>query len=258
MSRLLANYNDFVTFEFGPQELWGGPIFHDGIDIVGEDEEGNHLIDDVLCHTAGIVIEAEFDEGRGNHICVQTAPGVYMTYNHLRQIGWAVGDAIPQGAEIGTMWNSGNCTGYHLHFGINDHGEWIDPAPYLESDYTGAEPTPAPTPKDCDVVRTEYVDVLNRMPDESGFANYTQYLANGGTPEGMEAALRSSEEYASLPKVNEALVYFTIKCYWIILGRMPESLGVLQGWCTGENTLENKIAIFNAIWLSEEASAKRG
>lgn len=256
MSRLLATYDDYITFEFGNQILQENPIFHDGIDIVGDTHQEWRALDEIKAHTAGVVIEAEYDDGRGNHILIQTDPDTVMTYNHLESMYVGVGETVEQGQTIGYMGATGGCTGAHLHFGIFHNGEWIDPYPYLNADFGKVAPV-QPSEYDCDVTRVLYVDVLGRMPDESGFANYTNYLVKGGTPEGMRECLKASEEYANKPMVNPNLFYFTAKCYSIILGRMAESVEVLEQWAAGEDSLENKIAIFNAIWLSEEAEARR-
>lgn len=259
MSRLLVNYDNYITFEYGEQILQGNPIFHDGIDIVGETYQGWHDFDEIKAHTAGTVIEADYDDGRGNHICIQTSNDTYMTYNHLNTMYVGVGQWVEQGQVIGYMGATGGCTGGHLHWGINYNGEWIDPTPYLENDFY-IEPDIRPTADEhmCDEVRVAYVDVLDRMPDESGFGNYTNFLANGRTVEEMYSCLMNSEEYANKVKPDLAGLYFVIKCYSIILGRMPESLEVAIGWIPRDNSIDAKIETFNGIWLSDEAKNRRG
>lgn len=256
MSRLLRDYDNKITFDYGEQVLWGSPIFHDGIDIVGETHQGWGALDEIICHTAGTVVESEYDDGRGLHVCIDCGNGVIMTYNHLETTELSVGQYVEQGDYIGFMGATGNCTGAHLHFGIMDNEVWVDPTPFLERDYD-IHNTSDITPEMCDQTRVAYVDCLDRMPDESGFDNYTRYLANGGTVEGMYQALMGSEEYENKLKVNTNDLYFVIKCYNIILGRIPESLEVAINWLPEDDSIESKIKTFNGIWLSPEAEARR-
>ena len=63
-----------------------------------------------------------------------------MVYYHLKEKPpLQKGEAIAQGQIIGCMGRTGNCTGAHLHFGIREMGKWIDPAPFLEENYTPVE-----------------------------------------------------------------------------------------------------------------------
>ena len=41
------------------------------------------------------------------------------------------GQSVSMGQVIGYEGNTGNSTGCHLHFAINDHGIWENPRVYL-------------------------------------------------------------------------------------------------------------------------------
>jgi murein DD-endopeptidase MepM/ murein hydrolase activator NlpD len=58
----------------------------------------------------------------GNQVIVQIAPGVWAFYAHLQpgSVAVEVGDQVVTGQLIGTLGNSGNSIGPHLHFGLID------------------------------------------------------------------------------------------------------------------------------------------
>ena len=58
----------------------------------------------------------------GNHVVIQTAPGVYVALAHLRQgsLTVAVDDQIEAGHPLGQCGNSGNSTEPHLHLQAMD------------------------------------------------------------------------------------------------------------------------------------------
>lgn len=45
-----------------------------------------------------------------------------------------LGDIVEEGAKLGTdvVRTTGNSTGLHLHFGIYNGSEYVDPTPYLQ------------------------------------------------------------------------------------------------------------------------------
>ena len=58
--------------------------------------------------------------------------GVQSWYWHLRaQVIVSPGQVVSRGQVIGYEGNTGNSTGCHLHFAINDHGIWENPRVYL-------------------------------------------------------------------------------------------------------------------------------
>lgn len=223
MSRLLATYDNYISFEFGNQILQGNPIFHDGIDLVGETYQGWHALDEIKCHTAGTVIEADYDDGRGNHLCIAVADNVYMTYNHLESMYVGVGDYVNQGQVIGYMGATGGCTGAHLHWGINDNGEWVDPTDYLETDYVKGDANMTRQEKEI-ITHSCYVETLGRPADPSGLDAYCGIIPDNADYFGYDRNiinndLRGSDEY----KRN-----FIRKCYNVFLGREPENEEVID------------------------------
>jgi hypothetical protein len=94
---------------------------------------------DVVAATAGTVVAVRDDmpeetpsqptvavrqpyDYAGNHVVIQMAPTVWVTYAHLQtsSIGVAVGDQVTAGQLLGRLGNTGNSTGPHLHFQLAD------------------------------------------------------------------------------------------------------------------------------------------
>lgn len=166
MSRLLQNYPNRITLEFGDTELQGQPYYHNGIDIVGEAGWTYGALDYIIAHSSGRIIEVGYEEsGRGYYTIVDIGNGVHMEYCHLDDNIWMVDEYIEQGDVIGYMGNSGNCTGAHLHFAINDNGEYVNPEPFLDCDYERVivDDIPVvPTP----VQPTDELEMLDTLIDQ--------------------------------------------------------------------------------------------
>lgn len=144
-NRFFPNYGDvLITSRFGMRTLRGVTRMHNGIDLVAKAPGGGGAVDRITAHTGGKVIASGYDASAGYLLKLQTAPNVVMVYYHLReQSPFQVGDMVNTGAVIGYMGQSGNVTGAHLHFGIQDNGVWVDPEPWLERNYDGSQTVPA-------------------------------------------------------------------------------------------------------------------
>jgi len=73
----------------------------------------------------------------GKTVIVQSSDGMKFIYGHLSEFNVKSGDYVKQGDLIGLSGNTGNVFGsgggYHLDFSVkNEHGQFIDPAPYIE------------------------------------------------------------------------------------------------------------------------------
>nr|WP_315020517.1 M23 family metallopeptidase [uncultured Aminipila sp.] len=113
------------------------PVFgitraHNGVDISGLNAMGSPVvaIDD------GVVISVNLNGGeRGINIRIQHNVGddVWISrYQHLSVASAAVGQKVTKGTLIGTVGNSGICTGPHLHLELTYNGVLIDPLPLIK------------------------------------------------------------------------------------------------------------------------------
>lgn len=138
-TRLLKTFNEvIVTSPFGirTDPNSGKQKMHNGIDIVGTDDGVTGYADDVKCHTGGNVIAVGYDETIGNFIKIMVEDGSVMVYYHLKnKPNYEIAQYVKTGEVIGRIGKTGNATGKHLHFGIKKNGKWIDPEPYLNTDY---------------------------------------------------------------------------------------------------------------------------
>lgn len=108
-----------ITSQYG---MRGGRL-HRGIDIWNA-EEGHTPI---KAAASGVVTRAGYDGNYGNLIVIDHGGGWSTYYAHLRVIQVSKGQTVASGAQIGYMGQSGNATGYHLHFEVRENGENMNP-----------------------------------------------------------------------------------------------------------------------------------
>lgn len=137
-NRFFPNYDTYkITDKYGERIIFGSKSFHHGIDLVAKTSNGGSMTDYIMAHTGGTVALVGYNDSIGNYIYIQTAPNVQMVYFHFRdKLDFKVGDKIQKGQILGYMGATGQVTGPHLHWGIMVNGEWIDPEPYLDKDYS--------------------------------------------------------------------------------------------------------------------------
>ena len=138
-NRFFPNHDTYkITSRFGTRTLNGVTKMHNGIDLVARTATGGSATDHITAHTGGTVCDVGFNSSAGNYVKIRTSDDVIMVYYHLREASpLKTGDTVDQGGILGYMGSTGNSTGAHLHFGIQSGGQWIDPEPYLDSDYPG-------------------------------------------------------------------------------------------------------------------------
>lgn len=65
--------------------------------------------------------------GYGNLVIIDNGAGLQEYYGHMSGFAIDDGQSVKKGDVIGYVGSTGNSTGPHLHFGVMQNGEWIDP-----------------------------------------------------------------------------------------------------------------------------------
>ncbi|MCB0053589.1 MAG: M23 family metallopeptidase, partial [Caldilinea sp.] len=107
------------------QGYWGG---HPAVDIAG------WLGAPVTAADGGYVVLAGggWNSGYGNYVIVDHGNGFTTLYAHLNSIFVSPGETVSKGQQVGTMGNTGNSTGPHLHFEIRYSDVPYNPSSYLK------------------------------------------------------------------------------------------------------------------------------
>ncbi len=106
------------------QPFWSG---HRALDI------GAWTGTPILAADSGYVIAARtgWNFGYGNMVMIDHGNGYVTLYGHMNSIFVRQGENVAKGEQIGTVGNTGNSTGPHLHFEIRYQGVPRNPMPFL-------------------------------------------------------------------------------------------------------------------------------
>lgn len=151
MSRVLKTGQNQTTQGYGNG--------HGGIDLVKNYNE----LDTIVAHSPGTVTYVQTGYGNapgssddasyGNLVKIRHTNGYYTLYAHLASVSVKNGDSVTKGQTIGTMGNSGNSYGAHLHWEVRNTSDVrIDPTPYINADLPG--------------LKTESEDEINMTKEE--------------------------------------------------------------------------------------------
>ena len=100
--------------------------FHEGIDI-----DGNYGAP--ICAAGyGVVTMAGYQGAWGNVVLISHGFGYVSKYAHNASLLVKKGDKVERGQIIARLGSTGRATGAHLHFGIAQNGQWIDPLKVLK------------------------------------------------------------------------------------------------------------------------------
>ena len=122
-----ANISSAFGWRIHP--ISGQEKFHNGVDIALP--TGTNI---GSC-SKGVVIKSYYSQSAGNYIVIEDESGYRCHYMHLNERYVSVGDVVNYGDVIGTVGNTGNSTGPHLHLGVeNEDHKWINPI-FVVSNY---------------------------------------------------------------------------------------------------------------------------
>ena len=99
---------------------------HEGVDIIS----ANNAL--VMSAARGVVIASGQDRDLGRYVKIDHGLHFQTLYAHLSRSFVQVGDHVDKGTTLGTVGNTGNSFGPHLHYEIEVKGKTIDPQLYLK------------------------------------------------------------------------------------------------------------------------------
>lgn len=112
-----------ITSNFG----WRNGRQHKGIDIWSA-AKSKAVIHSSL---GGTVLQAGYSGAYGNLVVVDHGGGWVTYYAHLSRISVSKGETVDTGQALGNMGQTGNATGYHLHFEVRKNDRAINPLSVL-------------------------------------------------------------------------------------------------------------------------------
>ncbi|MFT4187607.1 MAG: peptidoglycan DD-metalloendopeptidase family protein [Aeromicrobium sp.] len=116
-----------VTSAFGMRvhPVTGVYKLHDGVDF------GAPCGTPVVAAAAGSVRLAGSAGAYGTRVEVDHGGGLVTSYSHLTSTSVSVGSTVSAGQKVGAVGTTGSSTGCHLHFSVQENGQFVDPAPLL-------------------------------------------------------------------------------------------------------------------------------
>ncbi|MEZ5782737.1 MAG: peptidoglycan DD-metalloendopeptidase family protein [Rhizobiaceae bacterium] len=146
-SNPLGSITDRATDEFGMRDapatsLGVGSTNHAGIDLSAERGQTGYPAE---AAGPGTVISAQPMGGYGLQVTIEHPNGFTSRYGHLQDVNVAVGDEVAKGTPVGTVGQSGNVSGPHLHFEMRDpSGQPVNPRDVVDM---SARDTVTPSPR---------------------------------------------------------------------------------------------------------------
>lgn len=111
-----------ISSPFGPR--WG--TMHGGIDIAN----GNAFGLTIVAADSGVVVMASsggYGGGFGNFVVINHGGGILTLYGHMNGVNVSAGQSVSRGQAIGTVGNTGQSFGAHLHFQVTNNGNIYSP-----------------------------------------------------------------------------------------------------------------------------------
>lgn len=128
-SKMIGQFADpcpgaYRTSDFGYRTF--DNKFHKGIDLGTNGAEIP-----TYAAESGTVIVAGWNNSAGNWVIIDHGNGLVTKYMHHSHVFVKEGQKVIKGQQIGLTGTTGNSTGIHLHFQVEENGVAVDPTPYL-------------------------------------------------------------------------------------------------------------------------------
>ena len=115
----------YISCNFGDDDAYGNSG-HRGTDIPAP--EGTPI----LAAHSGTVIISGWNNSYGNQVLLDNGAGLSTRYAHMTQTAVTAGETVTAGQVIGYVGNTGDSTGFHLHFEVMQNGVLINPLNAVE------------------------------------------------------------------------------------------------------------------------------
>ena len=110
----------YISCHFGDVDAFGNEG-HRGTDIPAP--EGTPI----LAAHSGTVIISGWNNSYGNQVLLDNGAGLSTRYAHMTQTAVTAGEVVTAGQIIGYVGNTGDSTGYHLHFEVMQNDVRVNP-----------------------------------------------------------------------------------------------------------------------------------
>jgi murein DD-endopeptidase MepM/ murein hydrolase activator NlpD len=113
---------------------------HHGIDITPSDYVPNSEDIYIIATADGYIQDHWLNHKEyGEWVIIRHKNNIETHYAHMDECYVHEGDFVKKGDKIGTMGNSGQSTGRHLHYGVAINGAFVNPLDFLTSAYNFEE-----------------------------------------------------------------------------------------------------------------------
>ena len=109
-----------ISCNFGDDDAYGNSG-HRGTDIPAP--EGTPI----LAAHSGTVIISGWNNSYGNQVLLDNGAGLSTRYAHMTAAAVSAGETVTAGQVIGYVGNTGDSTGFHLHFEVMQNGVRVNP-----------------------------------------------------------------------------------------------------------------------------------
>ena len=110
----------YISCNFGDDDAYGNSG-HRGTDIPAP--EGTPI----LAAHGGTVIISGWNNSYGNQVLLDNGAGLSTRYAHMTAAAVSAGETVTAGQVIGYVGNTGDSTGFHLHFEVMQNGVRVNP-----------------------------------------------------------------------------------------------------------------------------------